>query len=95
MSNVDTAMSRLCNRLMGATQNMLDTLTYTLDEMEYLSQQNPGREDIESCIEEVKTKIKAQESSHWVSLNNWGEHFDGVNPEDEKESEESEKEDDD
>lgn len=78
MDNIDKSMSRLCNRLMSAEQQALDTLCYALDEMEYIAQQNPAREDIKACIEEIKTKVKAEESKHWVRLNHWGEHFDGI-----------------
>ena len=96
MNNIDTSMARMCNRIMGATQNMLDTLTYTLDEMEYLAQQNPGREDVTACIEEVKTKIKAKESESWVICNRWSEHFDGITPtEDDAEKKDDDEEGDD
>lgn len=80
MDNIDKSMSRLCNRLMGAEQQALDTLGYSLDEMNYIAEQNPAREDIKSCIEEIKLKVKADESKHWVICNHWGEHFDGIAP---------------
>ena len=91
MDNIETAMSRLCNRLMGAEQQALDTLTYTLDEMEYLAQQNPDREDIKNCIEEIKTKIKADEAVHWTIANRWSEHFDGIQTDSEDDETETEK----
>lgn len=78
MENIETVMARLCNRLMGAEQQALDTLTYTLDEMEYLAEQNPDRDDIKACIDEIKQKVKADESEHWAICNRWGEHFDGI-----------------
>ena len=91
MDNIENAMSRLCNRLMGAEQQALDTLNYTLDEMEYLARENPDRDDIRACIEEIKEKVKADESDHWARCNKWAEHFDGIAPA-EKDDDESDAE---
>lgn len=84
--NIDNAMSRLCNRLMSCAQSALDTQQYILEEMEYLSEQNPDREDIKACVEEIKAQNKASESQNWATANSWGEHFDGIS-ETEKEEE--------
>lgn len=80
MENTDLSMARCCNRLMSAEQQALDALSYALEEMEYLAQQHPDREDIRACIEEIKSKIKADEAKHWAICNHWGEHFDGIAP---------------
>lgn len=78
MRTVDNSMSRHCNRLMSNIQQLIDSLAYNLEEMEWLQEQNPEREDIKACIDDIKTKVKAAESTHWVLLNNWSEHFDSV-----------------
>jgi hypothetical protein len=80
---------------MGAEQQALDTLTYTIDEMEYIAQQNPEREDIRACIEEIKEKVKADESTHWAIINYWGEHFDGITASDDDEAGDEDKDDED
>lgn len=76
--NADSNMSRLCNRLMSSEQSALDTQAYALEEMEYILDQNPDREDIKSCIDEIKKKVKADENEHWIICSRWGEHFDDV-----------------
>lgn len=94
MRNIDTTMSRLCTRLMSTAQSSLDAQQYAIEEMEYLFEQNPDREDIRACIEEIKAKNKANESENWATANHWGEHFDGIGSSDEEEnpSEESKEE---
>jgi hypothetical protein len=94
MENIDVSMTRLCNRLMGAEQQALDTLTYALDEMEYQAEQHPDRDDIRNCIEEIKNKIKADEAEHWAIANRWGEHFDGIAPDESDSDDESDEVDD-
>lgn len=78
MRTTDNSMSRLCNRLMSCAQQSLDQLQYIIDDMEYTLAQNPEREDIKACIEDVKSKIKANESVNWTTANHWGEHFDSI-----------------
>lgn len=76
--SIDGAMSRLCGRLMSCAQNALDTINYVLEEMELIAGQNPDREDIQACIDEIKAKNKASESQNWATANHWSEHFDGI-----------------
>lgn len=76
--SVDNRMSRLCGRLMSSAQIARDQIEYVLEEMEYIVESNPDREDIRSCVEEIKAKNKASESTNWTTANNWSEHFDGI-----------------
>jgi hypothetical protein len=78
--NPDGAMGNLCNRLMASEQEALNTQTYILEDMAVILEHNPGREDIAACIQEIKSKIKADEAQHWAIANHWGEHFDGIAP---------------
>ena len=78
MRSIDTQMSRLCGRLMSTAQNALDAINYALEEMEYIAEQNPDREDIRACIEEIKKQNKGNESANWAAANHWSEHFDGI-----------------
>lgn len=81
--NIDNQMSRLCNRLMSVAQSALDSQQYIIEEMEFIAEQNPEREDVKACIAEVKAKNKASESENWTTANHWGEHFDGISTEEE------------
>lgn len=76
--SIDGAVSRLCGRLMSTAQNALDAINYALEEMEYIAEQNPDREDIRACIEEIKKQNKGSESANWATANHWSEHFDGI-----------------
>lgn len=76
--NIDNQMSRLCGRLQSAAQNALDAQNYALEEMEYILAQNPDREDVRACMDEIKAKNKANESANWETANHWAEHFDGI-----------------
>lgn len=76
--NIDGVMSRLCNRLMSCAQSALDAQNYALEEMEYILNENPDRDDVRACIEEIKAKNKASESENWATANHWAEHFDGI-----------------
>ena len=89
--NIDSRMSRLCNRLMSCAQSVLDTQNFVLEEMEYILNENPDREDIRACIEEIKAKNKASESENWVTANKWSEHFDGIGGEPAEDTEDTEK----
>ncbi len=86
MYSIERSMARLCNRLMENAQTSLNELTYTLDEMAYNAEQNPEREDIQACMQEIKEKIKSSVSEHWAILNKWAEHFDGISEADEEDS---------
>ena len=76
--SIDAQMSRLCGRLMSTAQNALDAMNYALEEMEYIAEAFPEREDVRACIEEIKKQNKASESANWATANHWSEHFDGV-----------------
>lgn len=76
--SIDGTMSRLCGRFMSCAQNALDAQNYALEEMEYLAEQNPDREDIRACIDELKQQNKASESANWATADHWSEHFDGI-----------------
>lgn len=76
--NIDNRMSRLCGRLMSVAQNARDAQEYILEEMEYILEANPDREDVRACIDEIKAKNKASESVSWATANHWSEHFDNI-----------------
>lgn len=76
--SVDNRMSRLCGRLMSSAQIARDQIEYVLEEMEYIAESNPDREDVQSCLAEIKTKNKGGESENWATANKWSEHFDGI-----------------
>lgn len=76
--NNDHYMSRLNERVMSCAQHALDELGYVLDEMEMAAENNPGREDIKACVDEVKTKTKKALTECWAAANHWSEHFDGL-----------------
>ncbi len=78
MRSIDSYMSRLCGRLMSTAQNALDAMNYALEEMEEIAAENPEREDIRACIDEVKKQNKASESANWAAANHWSDHFDGI-----------------
>lgn len=86
MENIDNKMSRLCGRLMSNAQMARDAQEYILEEMQYVAEQNPDREDVRACIEEIKQKCKSAESENWAIGNHWGEHFDGISPVSDKEN---------
>lgn len=90
--NIDSRMSRLCNRLMGCAQSALDAQNYALEEMEYILNENPDRDDVRACIEEIKAKNKASESENWATANHWAEHFDGIGGEETDDTEDTEEE---
>lgn len=75
---VDNRMSRLCGRAMSVAAGARDSLEFILEEMEYIAEANPEREDIKACVDEIKTKCKASESENWAAANKWSEHFDGI-----------------
>ncbi len=77
-NSIDNRMSRLCGRLMTIAQNARDSAEYILEEMEYVAEANPEREDVRACIDEVKAKIKSGEAENWATANHWSEHFDGI-----------------
>lgn len=76
--SADNRMSRLCGRAMTVAAGARDSLEYILEEMEYIAEANPEREDIKACVDEIKTKCKAGESENWAAANKWSEHFDGI-----------------
>lgn len=76
--SIDNRMSRLCGRLMSSAQIARDQVEYALEEMEYIVESNPDREDVRACVEEIKAKNKASESANWATANHWSEHFDGI-----------------
>jgi len=76
--SADNRMSRLCGRAMSVAAGARDSLEYILEEMEYIAEANPEREDINACVDEIKTKCKASESENWAAANKWSEHFDGI-----------------
>ncbi len=80
--DVDNRMSRLCGRAMSVAQNARDSLEYILEEMEFIVEENPDREDIKACVDEIKTKCKSSESENWAATNKWSEHFDGISTDD-------------
>lgn len=77
-NSIDNRMSRLCGRLMSVAQTARDSAEYILEEMEYVAEANPEREDVRACIDEVKAKIKSGEAENWATANHWSEHFDGI-----------------
>jgi hypothetical protein len=89
--NIDDRMSRLCGRLMSVAQNARDAQEYILEEMEYIAEANPDREDVRACIEEIKSKNKASESVNWTVGNHWSEHFDGISATEKEPQEETPK----
>lgn len=91
MRSIDSQMSRLCGRLMSTAQNALDAQNYVLEEMEYIADANPDREDIRACIDEIKKQNKASESVNWAAANHWSDHFDGVAGKDDEASDEGTK----
>lgn len=91
MRSIDSQMSRLCGQLMSTAQNALDAQNYVLDEMEYIAQGNPDREDIRACIDEIKKQNKASESANWAAANHWSDHFDGISGTEGEETEEDDK----
>lgn len=76
--SIEGSISRLCGRLMSCAQTAFDTINYVLEEMEFLAEQHPEREDISACIGEIKSQNKANETANWATANHWGEHFDGI-----------------
>lgn len=76
--NIDRFMSRANERLMSCAQRALDEIGYAVDDMENIAEQCPEREDIRSCIDEVKGKIKKTTTEAWAIANHWSEHFDGL-----------------
>lgn len=92
-NNIDNRMSRLCGRLMSSSQIARDQIEYILEEMEYIAEANPDREDVRACIEEIKSKNKASESVNWTVGNQWSEHFDGISATEKEPQEETPKDD--
>lgn len=86
-NSIDRYMSRLNERLMSCAQRALDEMNYLLDDMNNIAEQHPEREDILSCIEEIKAKNKKAVTESWATANHWSEHFDGLSTEDAKEEE--------
>ena len=76
--SADNRMSRLCGRAMSVAASARESLEYVLEEMEYIAEANPEREDIKACVDEIKTKCKTSESENWAAANKWSEHFDGI-----------------
>lgn len=79
MSNIDSYMSRLNDRVMSGAQHAIDELNYALDEMQMAADENPEREDIKACVAEVKEKSKKALAECWAAANHWSEHFEGLN----------------
>lgn len=88
MNNIDRYMSRQNERLMSCAQRMLDELGYILDDMENIAAQHPEREDIRTCIDEIKAKTKQAATESWAAANHWSEHFDGLGGDDAAEEKE-------
>lgn len=82
MLNIDSNMSRLCNRLMSIAQNAHEAIQDVITELEWALEDNQDREDIKALLDEVK-HCKAAESNNWIIANNWSEHFDGIGTEEE------------
>lgn len=80
--NNDRYMSRLNERLMNTAQYALNDINSVLDEMEMIAENNPDREDIRACIDEIKAKNKKGATESWTIANHWSEHFDGLGGED-------------
>ena len=86
-NSIDNRMSRLCGRLMSVAQNARDLVEYILEEMQYIAEANPEREDVRACIDEVKSKTKTGESENWATANHWSEHYAGLSEPDSDPSE--------
>lgn len=86
--SADNRMSRLCGRAMSVAASARGSLEYVLEEMEYIAEANPEREDIKACVDEIKAKCKASESENWATANHWSEHFDGLGGEEETDNDE-------
>ncbi len=74
--NLEQSMARILNRLMENAQTSLNEITYALDDMSYYD--DKLREDVDTCKTEIKEKVKASVAEHWVILNKWAQHFDGI-----------------
>lgn len=91
MPNIDRYMSRINERIMSCSQQALDSLGYALDDLNGIAEQNPEREDIRACINDVKTKCKKALTESWATANHWSEHFDGLSEDDADKTEEDSK----
>lgn len=87
--NIDRFMSRANERLMSCAQRALDEISYAVDDMENIAEQCPEREDIRSCIDDVKGKIKKATTEAWATANHWSEHFDGLGGKEQTDSDEA------
>lgn len=78
VNTLDIRLSRLCNRLKAVAQQSQDTITDILEELVWMLDSNPGREDISAFAEDIKKTIKADGSDHWKLADKWSSHFDGI-----------------
>ena len=76
--SADNRMSRLCGRAMSVAASARESLEYVLEEMEYIAEANPEREDIKACVAEIKAKSKKALAECWAAANHWSEHFEGL-----------------
>ena len=69
--NNDHYMSRLNERLMNTAQYALNDINSVIDEMEMIAENNPEREDIRACSDEIKAKNKKSATESWTIANHW------------------------
>lgn len=79
-NTIESRVSSICERFKSAAQSALDSMGYAIEDLEYIAEANPNREDIQACLAELKSTNKANENTNWVTANKWAEHFDGINP---------------
>lgn len=79
-NSVDARVSSICERFKSAAQSALDNMAYAIEDLQYIAEANPDREDIQACFAELKATNKANENQNWVTANKWSEHFDGITP---------------
>lgn len=88
-NTIESRVARICERLKSAAQSALDSMIYAIEDLEYIAEANPDREDIQACLAELKSTNKANENVSWVTANKWAEHFDGINPATDEDGEKS------
>lgn len=79
-NTIESRVASICERFKSAAQSALDSMGYAIEDLEYIAEANPDREDIKACLAELKSTNKANENTNWVTANKWAEHFDGINP---------------
>ncbi len=79
-NTIESRVASICERFKSAAQSALDSMSYAIEDLEYIAEANPDREDIQACLAELKSTNKANENTNWVTANKWSEHFDGINP---------------